>query len=177
MLKSIYSVLFSFFCALAWVGCSDNASPSSTVVAGADTYFPLEVGEARLRVQLALSRPEQQQGLMYRQEMASDAGMLFVFERAGQRSFWMRNTYLPLDILYIDRSGIVQEIYPMFPLVEESVVSRSEEIVMALEINQGEAQRQQISVGDKLNLSQVRKALVRRGWELAQIPWLLEYEK
>ena len=58
----------------------------------------------RFTVELALSRQEQTRGLMFRDELPRNTGMLFIFNNEAPRSFWMKNTRIPLDILYFDRS-------------------------------------------------------------------------
>ncbi len=61
-------------------------------------------------VELALTPQQRAQGLMFRRAMAEDDGMLFLFDREAPRSFWMKNTYLPLDLIFIDRHGVVVSI-------------------------------------------------------------------
>jgi uncharacterized membrane protein (UPF0127 family) len=64
-------------------------------------------GERKFRVEVADEGPERARGLMLREQMGEDEGMLFVFERAQMQSFWMKNTRLALDMLFIDDNGVV----------------------------------------------------------------------
>jgi len=69
-----------------------------------------------IRVELARTEPERERGLMYRNHMDQDAGMLFVFEHDAPLTFWMKNTFIPLDMIFIDHDrrivGIVEEAVP-----------------------------------------------------------------
>ena len=97
----------------------------------------LYLGAETLDVELALSIKEISTGLMYRKEMDENRGMLFVYPYVSDVAFYMKNTYIPLSVAYIDPEGVIQEIYDMEPLNEESVPSKSDNIRYILEVNQG----------------------------------------
>ncbi|MEM9781920.1 MAG: DUF192 domain-containing protein [Pseudomonadota bacterium] len=119
-----------------------DACSNESVTVFADT-------EQRYRVELALTPDEQRRGLMFRQQMDADAGMLFVFEQPRQANFWMRNTFLPLDIIFIDTAGQVLNVGEGVPFSEASV--RSDGIAGAvLELNRGEAAAHGIDTGTQL---------------------------
>jgi len=67
-------------------------------------------------VEVADTEVLRSRGLMFRRSLASDSGMLFVFDDDAPRRFWMKNTYLPLSIAYVGSNGIIHEIYDMEPL-------------------------------------------------------------
>ncbi len=107
--------------------------------------------QATVSVEVAATFRERQQGLMLRQEMAEDAGMLFLFPRDGQVGFWMKDTYLPLDIAYISAAGEVLEVRQATPL-DETVLTPAQPYRYVLEVNQGWFERHALGVGAKVTL-------------------------
>ncbi|MDG4553100.1 MAG: DUF192 domain-containing protein [Candidatus Competibacter sp.] len=113
------------------------------------------VGSAAFQVEIAQTPQERERGLMYRRELPRDRGMLFV-QSPGPAVFWMKNTYIPLDLLYFDVNGWLSQIEadvppcatPTCPLYP----SDTSEVRYILEINAGEAARRGIRVGDRLQL-------------------------
>ncbi len=104
----------------------------------------------RFDVELALTPEQQAQGLMHREEMAADAGMLFVFEPERPVSFWMRNTLISLDMLFVGGDGRIVNIGERtVPLSEESVPSDGP-VRAVLEINGGLSDMLGIRPGDKV---------------------------
>jgi len=102
------------------------------------------------RIELAETDPLRQRGLMFRNEMAPDAGMLFTYKRDRVISMWMANTYLPLDMLFIESNGRISRIVEnAIPLSRESISSRKRARGI-LELNAGTARRLGLSVGDKV---------------------------
>jgi len=69
----------------------------------------------RVRLELALSDEEKQLGLMFRDSLAADGGMLFIFEADGPLQFWMKNTFIPLDFVWISASGEVVDVRANVP--------------------------------------------------------------
>jgi len=126
-------------------------------------------------LQLALDDAEYAQGLMNRDSMPKDHGMLFLFEKPGPRSFWMRNTRIPLDLGYFGADGRLLEIHALYPYDETSVPSRSREILIAVEMNSGWYAKNKITPGARIDLPALTDALNRRGkaphnYQLRQLP-------
>jgi len=89
-------------------------------------------------------------GMMFRESMEENNGMLFVFGRPHQTSFYMKNTKVPLSGAYIDSEGKVLEIIEMEPLNLEGIPSKSDEIQFVLEMNQGWFENNGIKVGTRI---------------------------
>lgn len=112
------------------------AAGHAWVIFGADTVL----------AEVASTAEERAEGLMYRDEVPDGTGMLFVFPDNRVRSFWMANTYVPLDIAYLDPSFRVVDIAQMEPLVTESYMS-SAPAMYGLEVRQGWFAENGIGVG------------------------------
>jgi uncharacterized membrane protein (UPF0127 family) len=110
-------------------------------------------GTARFTVEIADDQFEQEQGLMHREQMAVSHGMLFVYDTPRTLSFWMRNTLIPLDMLFIDARGVVQHIHPMAIPLDETPIFGGENLLSTLEINGGLAKRLGITVGSEIRHS------------------------
>lgn len=130
-------------------------------------FFPIAVGDKVLRLQLAVTGPEMERGLMGRRTLGADEGMIFLFAKPQTLSFWMRNTPLPLDIGYFDAAGRLREHYPLYPFDETSVVSRADDLQFAVEVNQGWFRANQVKRGAVLDLKALAEALRQRGFDPA----------
>ena len=110
------------------------------------------VGGRVFRLEVARSSAERARGLMNRPSLPRDAAMLFVFPEEAHRSFWMKNTLIPLDILYLDSSGVVVDVQTMTPQpgVPDSELTRYPSAAparYAIEMNAGLAQEHGIQPG------------------------------
>ncbi|MBA4115477.1 MAG: DUF192 domain-containing protein [Rubrobacter sp.] len=123
---------------------TSEESPTLAIISSSGARIEVEV-------EIADERAEQQRGLMERTALAEDGGMLFVFERNEPRSFWMRNTLIPLSIAYIADGGRIVDIQDMQPLDETSHPS-AEPARYALEVNQGFFAERGIGVGDEVEV-------------------------
>ncbi len=111
-------------------------------------------GDVEFSVEVALTPKEHAAGLMFRREMADDHGMLFVFAAPRYGSFWMKNTILPLDIIFVAEDGTVDSIGKGVPLSEAPVNSIGL-IRYVLELKAGMAQRTGIKRGTRLSHPQI----------------------
>src|SRR6267154_2652621 len=93
----------------------------------------LWLGPEVITAELALSMPQIMTGMMFRKEMAENEGMLFVFARPHQVSFYMRNTLLALSCAYIDPDGTILELHEMKPLDETPIPAKSDNVQYVLE--------------------------------------------
>ncbi|MBI5804588.1 DUF192 domain-containing protein [candidate division TA06 bacterium] len=110
----------------------------------------LAMGGARLWVEVAEDEAARSQGLMHRHQMPQDEGMLFVFEYPQPLSFWMKNTYLPLDIAFVSKDGIILNILRMEPLNEVPRYLSRGPALYAIEANAGWFQSNGIKPGDRV---------------------------
>jgi uncharacterized membrane protein (UPF0127 family) len=102
-------------------------------------------------VEQAVTDEQIQTGLMFRKEMATNDGMLFIFEEPHRPAFWMRNTLLPLSCAYIDSTGIILELHDLKPMDETPVVAApGSRVQYVLEMNQGWFQRNGIAIGSTI---------------------------
>ena len=107
-------------------------------------------GQARFSVELADDVGERARGLMFRESMPASSGMLFVYERPQTLSFWMRNTLIPLDMLFVDSRGVVQHIHSNAVPLDETPITGGDNMLAVLEINGGLARRMGITEGSEL---------------------------
>src|SRR5437867_3023203 len=96
-------------------GCHD--SPAGLPV------VPMKIGSRTFYLEVASSDPAREKGLMERDSLPDDQGMIFVFEKEGVLSFWMKNTRFPLDIIYLDSQGVVVSIKQMLPYKRDLIPS------------------------------------------------------
>lgn len=107
-------------------------------------------GQARFAVELAQDPDAQARGLMFRETLPKSAGMLFLYDRPQQLSFWMRNTLIELDIIFVDPAGVVRHIHHRAQPLDETPVSGGDGLQAVLEINGGLAQAMGIAPGTEL---------------------------
>ncbi len=107
------------------------------------------MGDVKLDVEFAQSPEQRARGLMFRKQMCGDCGMLFEFEFDHRVSMWMKNTYSPLDVAFIDRNGVITDIKALQPQ-DLTPVGSSKPVILALEMNQGWFAKNGIAVGDQL---------------------------
>ncbi len=121
----------------------DACRPDSLLIRGA-------FGQARFSVEVADTEAERAQGLMNRSHMSSSAGMVFVYETTRPASFWMRNTLIPLDMLFADEQGVIQHIHNNAIPLDETPIFGGDAVRYVLEINGGLAEAMGISVGSEM---------------------------
>jgi uncharacterized protein len=156
-----FAVALCALAALTGAGCKNSQRMSAGTSAAADAVaaqVSVSVTGGRsvpFRVEVARTSPEREQGLMYRDRLAADAGMLFVFDRPAPLAFWMKNTFIPLDMIFIggDRRivGIVENAEPR-TLSTRRVEGLSKYV---LEISGGLSAKLGIQTGAAVDLSGV----------------------
>ncbi len=104
-------------------------------------------GQAHFSVEIADEPQEQAQGLMFRERLPSSAGMLFVYDRPQPVRFWMKNTLIPLDMLFLDQTGRVTRIHENARPLDETPIDGGDGVQLVLEINGGMARALGITEG------------------------------
>ena len=104
-------------------------------------------------VDIADTYDKQKMGLMYVKKMPKNQGMFFIYGKERNVGIWMKNTFIPLDIIFIDKNGIITEIVQRPDTRSRTTTTSNEPSKYVLEINLGEAKRNDIQVGDFVSLS------------------------
>lgn len=149
-------------CAEADAGAVDTPrAPTPTTTAagseGTSRAFPpaghawVIMGADTVLAEVAATADERAEGLMYRDDVPDGTGMLFVFQDTQPRAFWMANTYVALDIAYMDPSYRIVDIIAMEPLVTDSYPSAAP-AMFALEVRQGWFEEHDIDVGTQAQI-------------------------
>ncbi|WP_411818142.1 DUF192 domain-containing protein [Hyphococcus sp. DH-69] len=145
-------IILNFVLALfATAGCAQNERIGAT--GGGRDRLVIETAsgdEHQFYVELADDPEERRTGLMYRTEMAEDAGMLFDFETVQPISMWMKNTLIPLDMAFIDEEGVIRRIAPMTTPKSLVSVSSGTPVLSVLEVNGGTFEKLGIKAGDRV---------------------------
>ena len=131
--------------------------PAQAAAPGAQTGLrevPLTIrsktGVHRFTVEIAATADQQERGLMFRKSLAPDRGMIFPYDPPQEVGFWMKNTLIPLDIIYIRANGTIAHIVNAEPM-DLTPLPSGEPIVLVLEIAGGRAAQLGIKEGDKVS--------------------------
>jgi len=117
-----------------WAACSDSVATVAT-----------DTAKVRFQVELAITAQDKAQGLMHRETLPDRAGMLFIYPNPQPVSFWMRNTLIPLDMIFIDDQGRVARVHHNAVPLDETPIYGGDAIKAVLEINAGLAKKYGIS--------------------------------
>ena len=109
----------------------------------------LRVAGHALKVEVAKTDPEREKGLMFREKLGHNDGMLFIFDDPGYHSMWMMNTYIPLSVAFLDGQGVILNIEDMEPRTTDSHTAAGP-AVYAIETNKGWFAEKKVKPGDKV---------------------------
>lgn len=132
----VFSLVFS---AMSWGVSFDRAAIS---LISSQSQIDLDV-------EFAQSFEQRARGLMFRESLCGNCGMLFQYEQPQTASMWMKNTLIPLDVAFVTKKGVIADILSMKPH-DLTSISSSKKVLFALEMNQGWFASNNIKVGDKL---------------------------
>jgi hypothetical protein len=138
---------------LAVIGCAPTAAGKQAETPAARTV-PLEIrtakGVIQYRVEVAATEDEQARGLMYRTSLPDHGGMIFPMVPPRFASFWMKNTYIPLDLIFIRPNGTIERIAADAVPGDLSPIQSGEPVAAVLEIIGGGAAANGIAAGDRV---------------------------
>jgi len=128
------------------------ALPAQGFAQCADDRILVQSGQnaASFAIEVADTEAERNKGLMFRETMPKFSGMLFIYEFPQSASFWMRNTLIPLDILFADETGVITKIHANAVPLDETPLFGGDEVFAVLEVNGGLAQTLGIKEGGVL---------------------------
>jgi uncharacterized protein len=139
----------ALFAASTLSACEGRATQSEAAVALTPVTIHTAAGPKHFRVEVARTAAEQERGLMFRTALPEDGGMLFPSETPQPRSFWMKNTMIPLDLMFIRADGTIAKLAEeTIPQSLEPIVC-TEPVIAVLEIAGGRAAALGIAEGDR----------------------------
>jgi len=156
MKRTLLSLCAAFF-ALLVSACSSQGAGE-----GSERLPTIAVGGVPLKMELAVSREQQVRGLMGREGIDGDHGMLFVYRAPQRMSFWMKNVDFPIAIGFFTADGTLREVYPMYPNDTLARKSLRDDLLYALEVKAGWFKQNGVKPGAQLDLEAVNKALEQR---------------
>ncbi len=148
-MKNIKKILIPFLLLVIFITgiiiYTKNLNPKTPEVCIQDTCFSIEIAD---------TPEERQRWLMYRQELPELSGMLFVFEQAGQYNFWMKNTLIPLDMIWINDQNKIIDIKQATPCTADPCPTYNPQWSSSyvLELNSWISQKYGIHIGDKVKI-------------------------
>ena len=135
-------------------GCGNSGGAAATS-AGLPTV-PMKIGSKTFTLEIANDAAEREKGLMRRDAMPADHGMIFVFPGEERLGFYMKNTRIPLDIIFLNANGVIVSIKQMRPY-DVSTTYTDSPAKWAIELNQGQAAAAGLNVGDQLSVPEAAR--------------------
>ena len=142
LLLSCAAMIASLFVFAAGAQLQRFATSELTIVSG--------TGPHRFTVEVAETPVQMQQGLMFRRTMAADAGMLFDYKTPTVATMWMRNTFIPLDMLFVDAQGRIVNVHQRAVPQSLAMIAATAPVRAVIELNGGTAARLGIVPGDQV---------------------------
>lgn len=132
------------------IGCTDKKNENKQIKEPA--YITINIKGTNVKLEVARDRETLSRGLMFRDSLASNSGMLFVFEREGIYSFWMKNTRIPLSIAFINSGGRVVGLDEMAPYDTVTAHMPFEPYIYAIEMDSGWFSSRNVKQGDTIDI-------------------------
>jgi uncharacterized protein len=147
---ALSAALFAFVLLIA-VGV--QSSPSEAQMQRETLTLVTAAGEKKIDIEVARTPDEQAKGLMFRTSLADTSGMLFPYPVPRELTMWMKNTYIPLDMVFIRPDGVVHRIEVRTEPLSETVISSGIPCAAVLELAGGAAERLGLKAGDRIRHS------------------------
>jgi uncharacterized membrane protein (UPF0127 family) len=113
---------------------------------------------AQIDIEIADTPAKRTLGLMYRRSLPQDAGMLFIFESSGPLSFWMKNTYIPLDMIFADEGKTIVSIAKNTVPLSEALIPSGKNAMYVVEVNAGFCDKHGIRTSDLISFTRTSDA-------------------
>jgi len=152
------------FCLLSTLLFSCGDDPKASKIETSEIEFKkegelylLKSGDSikKLDIEIAENQYEHETGLMYRQSMQETQGMLFIYPEEALRSFYMKNTYIPLDIIFYSKDSSVVSFQENARALDETSLPSNKPAKFILELNAGKVKEWNIEVGDKIDFKRL----------------------
>ena len=161
MKKKIKFLTFSLITTIL-ISCGNEPKESSIETSEIEfkkegELYLLKSGDTikKLDIEIANSQYERETGLMYRQSMEENQGMLFIYPKEALRSFYMKNTYIPLDIIYYSKDSAMVSFQENAKPLDETSLPSEKPAQFILELNAGKVKEWNIEVGDKIDFKRL----------------------
>jgi uncharacterized membrane protein (UPF0127 family) len=128
--------------------CAVGSAHAACTPGSLDLRWP--GGQAHFTVEVAADQAAREKGLMFREHMASSAGMIFVYQAPNHARFWMKNTLIPLDMIFADETGLVTVVHSDAIPQDLTPIDGGEGVMYVIEINGGLAKRIGIAAGAEM---------------------------
>jgi len=147
--------IFIFTCTLFLTGCEffgDSQVYTGSIHPSKTTKKTVQVGDQVFIVEVADTSAKRTQGLMFREKLEEGHGMLFVFEKEGSHRFWMKNTLIPLDVIWISADNKVVDVQTLQPCIEKNCPATTpvSPAKYVLEVNGGAFRK---TIGDRIQIN------------------------
>lgn len=159
VLVFVLFIVFGFYFALIrlplkaifgdWRTVSDSQSSQTTSLRA--IRFSTQKGSFPYFVEVADNAHAREIGLMNRRYLPADGGMIFIFPDAEPRTFWMKNTYIPLDMIFVTREGVIHHIAERAEPLSTAFIPSSGDCLFVVELNAGQAEKMGLKVGDSMH--------------------------
>ena len=149
--KKTFPILSAIFIAYFPLQTSSQTTQNNTVRSESELFILSATGKHKFKVEIAKTPREQRLGLMYRTKLDKNAGMLFDYEILTKIQMWMKNTFIPLDMIFINNQGIIKSFYERTVPKSLEIISSQGPVRAVLEVNAGTISRLKIKVGDRID--------------------------